>query len=67
MNPAQLVTIIISDVIGNPLEVIASGPTVPDPSTFSDALKIIEKYNLTTDITVRSFELPERGVAWKSS
>ncbi len=51
VNPAQLVTIIISDVVGNPLEVIASGPTVPDPSTFSDALKIIEKYNLTTDIT----------------
>ena len=51
VNPAQLVTIIISDVVGNPLEVIASGPTVPDPSTFSDALKIIEKYNLATDIT----------------
>jgi len=51
VNPAQLVTIIISDVVGNPLEVIASGPTVPDSSTFSDALNIIEKYNLTTDIT----------------
>jgi glycerate-2-kinase len=51
VNPAKLVTIIISDVVGNPLEVIASGPTVPDPSTFSDALKIIEKYKLATDIT----------------
>ncbi len=51
VNPAQLVTIIISDVVGNPPEVIASGPTVPDSSTFSDAIKIIEKYNLATDIT----------------
>jgi hydroxypyruvate reductase/glycerate 2-kinase len=51
VKPAKLVTIIISDVPGNPLEVIASGPTVPDPSTFSDALKIIEKYNLKPDIT----------------
>jgi glycerate-2-kinase len=51
VNPAQLVTIIISDVVGNPPEVIASGPTVPDSSTFSDAIRIIEKYNLATDIT----------------
>ena len=51
VKPAQLATIIISDVPGNPLEVIASGPTVPDSSTYSDALKIIEKYNLKSDIT----------------
>ena len=51
IRPAQLVTIILSDVTGNPLEVIGSGPTVPDSSTFNDALKVIEKYNLTPDIT----------------
>jgi glycerate 2-kinase len=51
IRPAQLITIILSDVTGNPLEVIGSGPTVPDSSTFSDALKVIEKYNLATDIT----------------
>ena len=51
VRPAQLVTLILSDVTGNPLEVIASGPTVPDPSTFSDALKVIDDYHLTADIT----------------
>jgi glycerate 2-kinase len=51
VRPAQLITLIISDVTGNPPEVIASGPTVPDPSTFIDALKVIEDYALTTDIT----------------
>jgi glycerate 2-kinase len=52
IQPARLVTLIISDVTGNPLDVIASGPTVPDSSTFSDALKVIQNYNLTTDITL---------------
>lgn len=51
VRPAQLATLILSDVTGNPLEVIASGPTVPDPSTFSDALQVIDDYHLTADIT----------------
>jgi len=51
IRPARLVTLILSDVTGNPLEVIGSGPTVPDPSTFGDALRVIEKYNLTADMT----------------
>ncbi len=41
---AKIISLILSDVIGNPLEAIASGPTVPDPTTRADALKIIEKY-----------------------
>ncbi len=49
--PATLVTIILSDVPGNPLDVIASGPTVPDPSTFNQALDIVEKYSLAPDLT----------------
>ena len=44
--PAQVVTLIVSDVIGSPLEVIASGPTVADPSTFEEAIQILHKYNL---------------------
>ncbi|MFN8402424.1 MAG: glycerate-2-kinase family protein [Anaerolineales bacterium] len=41
---ANIVSLILSDVIGNPLEAIASGPTAPDPTTIEDALKILEKY-----------------------
>ena len=45
-EPAKVVSLIISDVVGNALSTIASGPTVPDPSTFKDAHYILEKYNL---------------------
>ncbi len=48
--PAQMVSLILSDVIGDPLDVIASGPTVPDPTTYTEAIDIIESYNLTRDI-----------------
>lgn len=41
---AKIISLILSDVIGNPLEAIASGPTAPDPTTQTDALKILEKY-----------------------
>lgn len=45
---ANIISLILSDVIGNPLEAIASGPTAPDSTTNEDALLILEKY-LTTD------------------
>ena len=40
----RMITLIISDVIGDPLDVIASGPTVPDTSTAADALAVVRKY-----------------------
>ncbi len=44
--PARVVSLILSDVVGNPLEGIASGPTAPDPSSRADALTVLEKYQL---------------------
>lgn len=46
-HPAKVITLILSDVIGNKLDVIASGPTAPDTTTFLDALNVIKKFNLT--------------------
>lgn len=43
---ANIISLILSDVIGNPLEAIASGPTAPDPTTREDARAILEKYAL---------------------
>lgn len=45
-HPAAVVSLILSDVVGNPLDVIASGPTVPDPTTFEDAWTTLERYGL---------------------
>jgi len=42
-----LVSLIVSDVVGDPLDVIASGPTAADPTTFADALAVLEHYRLT--------------------
>jgi len=44
--PARLHTLVISDVVGDELSAIASGPTVPDPSTFADALEVVRKYDM---------------------
>ncbi len=45
-HPARSINMILSDVIGNDLSVIASGPTSPDTTTFSDAVDILKKYGL---------------------
>jgi glycerate-2-kinase len=44
--PATILNLILSDVVGDPLDFIASGPTVPDSTTFSDAIKVLKKYRL---------------------
>ena len=44
--PSTLIALILSDVVGDPLDVIASGPTVPDESTFGDCMAILRKYDL---------------------
>ncbi|MEM2110277.1 MAG: glycerate kinase [Candidatus Bathyarchaeia archaeon] len=44
--PATIISLLLSDVVGDPLDVIASGPTVPDSTTFRDAVYVLKKYDL---------------------
>ncbi len=48
--PATLISLILSDVVGDDLDVIASGPTVFDSTTFSICMEILNKYNITNNI-----------------
>jgi glycerate 2-kinase len=48
--PARVVTLVLSDVVGDDLATIASGPTVPDPSTFADALDVLRRREILDDI-----------------
>jgi hydroxypyruvate reductase/glycerate 2-kinase len=56
-----LFTLVVSDVVGDPLDVIASGPTVPDPTTFADALAVLEKYYLTDRVPAAVLDYLRRG------
>jgi hydroxypyruvate reductase/glycerate 2-kinase len=58
-----LYSLIISDVIGDPLDVIASGPTAPDPTTFAEALAVLDKYHLTDQVSASVRLHLERGAA----
>lgn len=55
---AKIISLILSDVIGNPLEAIASGPTAPDPTTREDAIAILKKYRIEREIFLESDVLP---------
>lgn len=61
--PARVVTFILSDVVGSPLSSIASGPTVADPSTYVDALEILEKYSLRGKAPRSILGVLEQGAA----
>jgi glycerate 2-kinase len=60
--PAQVITLILSDVIADPLDVIASGPTVPDSSTFADAWDILKRKDLIGKVPGSIQEHLERGL-----
>ena len=58
-----LFSLILSDVVGDPLDVIASGPTAPDPTTFADAWAIVQRFGLLDEIPVTVRHRLERGSA----
>jgi hydroxypyruvate reductase len=68
--PARIVTLLISDVPGDDPAVIASGPTVPDPTSLGDARAILEKYGIAEpqvvlDVLAREYsETPKPGATW---
>ena len=59
--PSQVITLILSDVVGDRLEFIASGPTVPDTTTYEDAWKVIEALDLEHKIPPRVVVHLENG------
>ncbi|UCF31552.1 MAG: glycerate kinase [bacterium] len=59
--PARVLTLILSDVVGDSLDVIASGPTVPDPTTFRTALGALEKYGILDRVPARVLTRLRRG------
>ncbi|MBT8339207.1 MAG: glycerate kinase [Desulfatitalea sp.] len=59
--PARMVTLILSDVVGDDLDVIASGPTVPDPSTFGECQEIIRRYGIASRLPQRIRQHIDRG------
>ena len=54
-SPATVVTLVLSDVVGDDYSVIGSGPTVPDPSTYADAVTVLERYDLDIPDAVREY------------
>lgn len=60
-HPARLISLILSDVVGNPLDVIASGPTVPDRTTFADAFEVLKRYKLLESTPASILAHLERG------
>jgi glycerate 2-kinase len=63
--PATVLNLILSDVVGDSLETIASGPTVGDPSTFADAKKVLEKYDLWLNAPASARQMIMDGVEGK--
>ena len=58
-----LLTLIVSDVVGDPLDVIASGPTSPDPTTYADAAAVLDRYGLTDRVPAAVNDLLSRADA----
>jgi hydroxypyruvate reductase len=63
--PANMISLILSDVVGDDLDVIASGPTVPDPSTFKDCIKIFNNYSLTKKLPKAVLSHIRKGASGK--
>ncbi len=61
--PAEILALVLSDVVGNPLDFIASGPTVPDTTTFADALQVLTDFDLVGKVPAPVEERLRAGAA----
>jgi hydroxypyruvate reductase/glycerate 2-kinase len=61
-SPAEIISLMISDVIGDKLDVIASGPTAPDSSTYQDAMDVINKFDLADKAPERVIDVFRKGI-----
>ena len=59
----QVISMIISDIIGDPLEFISSGPTYPDSTSYEDSLRIIKKYNLIDNVPTSTINTIKKGIS----
>jgi len=62
-SPAKVVSFIISDVVGNDLSSIASGPTVPDQTTFKDAYEVLRKYELLDEVPTKIHDYIKNNIS----
>lgn len=60
--PAPIVTLVLSDVIGDSLDAIASGPTVPDPSTWQDARRVASRWSIWDQLPARARQRIQSGM-----
>ncbi len=66
-SPATVIALLLSDVIGDPLDVIASGPFAPDDSTWTSAWGVLEKYGLTAKVPSAVSRRLQEGLAGRNS
>jgi len=64
-HPATTINLMLSDVVGDKMDVIASGPFVPDMSTFEEAWRVLEKYQILDDVPLSVKEHLNRGMAYE--
>jgi hydroxypyruvate reductase len=64
--PATIISLILSDVVGDDLDIIASGPTVPDSSSFADCMEILERYHIKDKIPESILNHIESGISGKT-
>ncbi|MCL4854139.1 MAG: DUF4147 domain-containing protein, partial [Bryobacteraceae bacterium] len=62
-SPATVLSLLLSDVIGDDLDVIGSGPAAPDSSTFADARDVLEKYGISSHVPAAVKQRIEDGIS----